>query len=191
MKLTHWYHVYAVNNWADICTQHLDALEQTPFTIIRLGVVGDPDVRSEVTSLFTQRIKTQVVAEADKGFEQVTLTALWEAGQRDEAGDAILYCHVKGVTEPADYWRGEMTEHLVAGWETCVKALETHEVVGCHWMRRSEDSVSFFGGNFFWSRSSVIRRLPKPDDSTRWEAEVWLGQADPVALDMNPGHPRR
>lgn len=192
--LSHYHHVYAAPGWQRIVTEHCEALVKTGMldgriSTVSLGICG-PE-HDQVADFCRQWFDVDVVAESEQGWEQLTLTALWEDAQRGDIGDAVLYTHTKGITEPADYWRGEMTDHLVADWEKCVKALEANEVVGCHWMINDEWRIPFFGGNFWWARRSVIERLPQPPTNSRWEAEVWLGQANPVALDVNPGHPRR
>ena len=193
-SLTHYYHIYAAPGWETIVSEHCETLAKTNFfdgrlSTIRLGIVGPQP--EKVADFCQQWLPAEIITQAEAGWEQLTLTALWEDAQRCAVGDAVLYAHTKGVTEPATYWREEMTQHLVGGWEACLGALETHEVVGCHWMINDEWNIPFFGGNFWWARSAVLQRLPRPQANSRWEAEVWLGRANPAALDVNPTMPRR
>lgn len=110
----------------------------------------------------------------------------------------VLYFHAKGCTkvpgtvyfEVANRWRNCMTEHLVFNWTRCVRDLGNgHEAVGCHWLTSmgSDHSQSYFGGNFWFAKSSFLRTLPSIKErgrikmsgigskESRYESEVWIG----------------
>src|SRR5665213_2362218 len=195
MRLSHYYHAYAAEGWEPIVTEHLDALITsglaTEIGALHLGIVGPLQERRRVAALCRAALPTIVVAEALEGWEQVTLTAL----HREVAGDAVLYAHGKGVADHSDWndaWRRTMTLCMVSEWRENLALLETHDAVGCHWL--SAPTIShpnpFFAGNFWMARTSVIRALPVPSATTRYDAEVWLGLGGLTNVaDRTPGWP--
>jgi len=192
LTIWHWYHVFAVDGWERIVGEHLDALESSGLSVnLRLGVVGTVEARQAVIDRCRQRMQTDVVAEADEGFEQVTLSAL-----KADPSDAVLYAHTKGASVPNDFndaWRRSMTRAVVGRWRECIELLETHEAVGPHWLTKEAwpqwVEIPYFGGNFWWTRREVIERLPEPRTDGRYWAEAWLGQANPTVYDLTPGWP--
>src|ERR1017187_9929126 len=105
MRIGVWYHAFLINRWQEIVTEHLDALVisglAAEIEVLHLGMVGHEVQRRELLKLCQARLPIEVVAEADEGWEQITLRALWE---RSGDFDVIAYHHTKGVT----YDLGEM-----------------------------------------------------------------------------------
>ncbi len=206
MDLTSYYHVYAVNDWPRIVHAHLDALEESglgsQLSGFFLGVVGRPAERRRVLHEVSARVPVKVVAEADQGWEQVTLNALWRAPKAPRG--AVLYAHTKGVSKspPSDLreaWRRSMTQAVVIGWRRCVDLLQDHDLVGCHWLTPERWShvpnfgdKPYFAGNFWWATTDWLRGLPKPTGGSkgRWDAEPWVGSGPvPRVVDLAPGWP--
>lgn len=174
-----------------------------------VGLVGPEPRRNAARDEILRRMRQWSLPEpvrwleADEGWEQVTLRAVYEDAQALVPGDedyAALYMHTKGAGRPTEanaMWRRGMTRALVGHWEQCVSLLGDHDIVGCHWIEQFGDQ--FFAGNFWWSRGSHLRRLPEPENETRWTAEVWvsLGACPdragdlpyPEVFDMTPGYP--
>src|ERR1035437_714731 len=112
MRLRHYFHVFAVKEWKSIVAEHIDALASSGLAAevhpLRLGIVGDKDERKEVFRYCSSRMPTLVVAQADEGWEQVTMA---ELEKDDGSWDAVLYAHTKGVNVPSlwnDMWRQSM-----------------------------------------------------------------------------------
>lgn len=200
MKLEHFYHVYATRAADKIVAEHLDALIKSGLADhldrLHLGIVGNPKARQRIIERCYRTIPTEVVAEADEGWEQVTLTALWE--RRNSLRRPVLYAHTKGASDPTPWnsrWRRAMTAHLVTDWRTAVKRLSVADVVGCNWIDEStrnsmhSSGIDFFAGNFWWARADYLAKLAAPPNSTRWEAEVWIGTGLPRIFDVLPGFP--
>ena len=217
MRLAHFYHVYAINDWEQIVTEHLDALESSglaeALNELYLGVVGEPAARRAVTDLVSARsyAPATLVGSADAGFEQLTLEAL-----RQRAGefDCALYAHTKGVTylRHDDYdepgggafnvdWRRSMTRVTVGRWRECVALLDHVDAVGSHWVTHNgwltpdgyytePSHVCLFCGNFWWVRSSAIAEAKPPRTQHRWQAETWLWMSGVREIaDLEPGWP--
>ena len=194
MKLAHFYHVYADGDWQLPVSEHLNALTLSglleELDDLFLGIVGTPENRE----LVRQAFPAVVVAESDKGWEQVTLQKLHNYSQKHKS--KVFYAHTKGAYQSDDLrrlWRAAMTHDTVTRWRECVDALEEVQVAGPYWIRSdlSEhvEHKSFFGGNFWWACTSYLRQLPQLSVEHRWQAEGWIGLAEPSVRIMRKGFP--
>lgn len=180
------YHLYADGAWEEPVREHLRALEVSEFDGQRfVGLVGSPGNRARV---LTAMPGWKVVAEADTGFEQVTLQALhvW-AGSAPPAAP-VLYAHAKGSAFSADdptaqRWRHAMVHETVMPWQVAATHLADHDAVGARWL---EAPNRFFFGNYWWATAGYLASLPAPSSGTRFDAERWLGEGSPVVKDLCP-----
>ena len=129
---------------------------------------------------------------------------------KNHDGWDVLYAHSKGATHKDyqyvlhnDAWRNCMMNHLVWDWRRCVHDLEKIESVGCHWLKECGGLQNYWGGNFWWARSSFLRTLPSISDTarvklsgissleSRYESEVWIGNGKrlPTRIDYHRAHP--
>lgn len=195
MKLTHFYHIFADGDYCKPVAEHFRALEESglldELDSVRLGIVGSKENRDNVRALLP---KYRVAAEAPSGWEQVTLKVLHRFSNRDLG--AIFYAHTKGAwsqSELARQWRVSMTHDTVTRWRECVAALETVDAAGPYWLKSWEpehkEHEYFFAGNFWWGRSDYIRRLKPVREDNRYQAEGWVGLADPSVRIMRGGYP--
>jgi hypothetical protein len=193
-NLVHFYHVFADGHWQDIADNHFAALEtfglMDQLNELFLGVVGTPEKRLEAK----RKLPGVVVAEADQGWEQVTLEALHDFAQHNSAN--IFYAHTKGAwsnSELANQWRASMTYDTVTRWRECVTALDSVDAAGPFWIHSPledhKDHKRFFGGNFWWARSQYVAQLPPLKNEHRYQAEGWIGLEEPSVKDMRPGQP--
>jgi hypothetical protein len=191
--IVHYYHAYLVGEWRPVLVRHLDVLVDSGLSErldrpLQLGLVGPAELRRQAAETCAGRVPTEVVAEADKGWEQVTLGVLHAAAATFDPADGVLYAHTKGVSNGrCDVWRENITRGVVAGWRECVRQLSEHEAVGCYWLPRTVGS--FFAGNFWWARASLLRRMAPPGNSYRLLAESWMNTAFPDVYDMAAGWP--
>lgn len=194
LNLGHYYHVYADGPWEPIVYDHLDALTKSHLApeldFFRIGIVGTEENRAKVKEVLPF---AEVIAEAEKGWEQVTLTELHKASKSFDG--AILYAHTKGAwtqSELARQWRVSMTYDTVTRWRACVDALQRVQAAGPYWLTSHEPEHAghryFFAGNFWWARADYLRTLPKPLTATRYQAEGWVGLADPTVCNMREGY---
>lgn len=207
MRLRHFYHVYAEGAWARPVREHIEALVAAKFAgRITIGLVGPSADRDRARS----RLALQFAAlrhcrvdwiERDAGFEQVTLAALHAWARDTEEDTAVLYAHTKGAHDVTDWnatWRRSMTRRVVGNWRRCIRLLDDgYDAVGCHWLTPEKHHAPpvyvvpspFYGGNFWWARSSYLRRLPPVAAERRHDAEKWIGLGQPRAYDLLPGWP--
>jgi hypothetical protein len=126
---------------------------------------------------------------------------MYRASQEEEA--VYLYAHTKGASDPSlinQLWNRSMTFFNVVAWERCLQLLEGVDAVGCHWITKEQfphmadannpDGYPYFGGTYWWAKSSHIKELGEPERKQRWQAEHWIGKKpDTKVHDSNPGWP--
>jgi len=192
VKLTHFYHIFADGDYRKPVAEHFAALEESgllsELDSVRLGIVGSKENRRKVR----REVRRYVAVEADNGWEQVTLNKLYDFCQDDNG--AVFYAHTKGASsqsELARQWRVSMTHDTVTRWRECITALDTVDAAGPYWLKSWEpehkDHKYFFAGNFWWARSDYIRTLSPVSVSNRYQAEGWIGLADPSVRIMREG----
>lgn len=181
------YHVYADGAWQEPIAEYLEALRASEFPgTLHVGLVGTPEQRAAALDALGD---VHVAAEADSGFEQVTLAPLYEYAQEHE--DVILYSHTKGASDPAPWkiaWRHSMTEHVIARWENALRGIEAGaDLAGAHWI--DDGTPPHFSGNYWMASASYLRTLPPCPTGDRMDAEFWVGQNDPSTFNMRRGNP--
>ena len=192
--LAHFYHVYADGAWEAPVEEHLHALTVSGLLEnlddLFIGIAGS----SENRALVKKRFPAVVVAEADTGWEQVTLTRLHDYAMKHDV--KIFYAHTKGTYQPDSYrsqWRKAMTHYTVMRWRDCVDALNVVDVAGPYWIKSQEpehqNHQEFFGGNFWWGQAKYLRGLPPVGLEHRWQAEGWIGLGAPSVKIMREGMP--
>ena len=198
MRVATWYHIYATGAWAPAVTEHIEALSAALLPPPMVGIVGSPEDR-QICRNFLAPHGWQIAAEADEGFEQVTLNALRDWLLTEPEPCAVMYAHTKGASTDLGgantRWRQEMTARLIGEWPVCLQLLERHDAVGCSWKNKHEfpqllstfEGAGIYAGNFWWARSDYLRRLPAPGSADRHDAEAWIGQGDPDVIDLLPG----
>lgn len=210
----HFYHVWCgTPAWRPIAAEHLAALRATGACWdVTVGLAGPAAERREARSWLADGLPGCRFTEANKGWEQVTLTALYRWARRAPAGEPVFYAHAKGVTYPADLsdesvfvaaWRRAMTADLLAGWRTCTDLLAEYDAVGCCWLDPLQFNPVFvrqvqtwryrrtpmFGGNFWWARAGYAASLGPVPAGNRFDAELWIGLGNPAVRDLRPGWP--
>jgi hypothetical protein len=171
---------------------------------IRVGIVGPPEQRKAVKEVLENSMvadKVKVVVTRTNAWEQATLTEMYRASQEEEA--VYLYAHTKGASDPSlinQLWNRSMTFFNVVAWERCLQLLEGVDAVGCHWITKEQfphmadannpEGYPYFGGTYWWAKSSHIKELGEPVRDHRWQAEHWIGKKpDTKVHDTNPGWP--
>lgn len=197
LELAHFYHAYAAGEWLQPVSEHLEALTGSEYPgTVQLGLVGLPAQRRRVLNAFDQ-VDARIVAENAGGWEQLTLHAISDYAAQNDG--AVLYAHTKGAAtlvpcqEP---WRQAMTQVLVYFWRDVLRELEEDgfDAAGPHWITQAaypERRVPkpCFAGNFWMATCEYLRSLPKCSETSRWEAEVWIGMNNPKVVDLFPGWP--
>ena len=177
--ITQWYHAWADGQWVLPLSEHIDWMSKSDFRVpLRMGVIGKPQHRDGLYRWLDKKIPGQweLAAEADEGFEEVTLMAVRDWALHND-GNA-LYMHDKGALNANSFeaqWRNRVTGELVGRWQHCQELLTRADAVGCHWLHPDQDwprawpldgnvirvSHQHFSGNFFWATAGYLRELPE------------------------------
>lgn len=111
----------------------------------------------------------------------------------------VLYIHHKGVTKTwsrsVSDWRDMLNYFNISNWKICIdKLYDGFDTVGVNW--NGDYKYPHYAGNFWWAKSSYIKKLPKlvlPSinqyrtqlevdyEYHKQDAEFWLGMAIPKA----------
>lgn len=178
--LHHFYHIYADGQWETPVSQHIVALRRTNLegnlASINIGFVGSPEnILAAKTHLDQNGLSYNVIAEEPTGWEQVTLTPLYEFIQ--SADGFVSYAHTKGAAHPNPVntpWRLHMEYHNFVQWQTPVNALLAgYLMAGCIWL--TVETAKFYGGTFWWARIDALKDNCPPTYFTRHDAEHWIG----------------
>jgi hypothetical protein len=114
-------------------------------------------------------------------FEGQTLRLLWQRCHEENLN--ILYFHSKGVVSASPQvacWREILNYYCIDQWPNCVSLVENGDVVGVADFRTKENNT--VSGNFWWSNSDYIRKLPDPLSEyigDRYSFEHWIMKANP------------
>ncbi|MEC7987770.1 MAG: NAD-dependent epimerase/dehydratase family protein [Myxococcota bacterium] len=131
-------------------------------------------------------------------FEFDALNMIWNDCQNDDFH--VCYIHAKGITRPdsvktAD-WRHYMSHFIIDKWKDRVLDLAQNDCSGVNFQGNHDDyhtdpatwgyinSPVHYSGNFWWSKSSHIRKLKSPKsfwpsaDFRKWRIvpEMWVCQ---------------
>lgn len=187
--ISHWYHIYASGNWEFIYDQHYFALESSGLLdVVKdsffVGIVGSPLEREKAhLYLKSKPVQPKIAVEADEGWEQETLDALLDFARSVDGENYVFYAHTKGSSwmstpesDPTYGWRTAMTYWNVKQWREVVGFLDGgSHMAGCHWMRKDASHPYFFGGNFWWTKTSLMKHFSNCGRNDRWQAETWIG----------------
>jgi hypothetical protein len=188
----HFYHIYADGFWEDPVNSHIDALKVSDlynfFDNFYIGIVGSQENRNMVIEKLKELdVDFSIVAEADAGWEQVTMNKIPNL-IKDKNG-WVFYAHTKGSHDPSKIniaWRKSMTYHNIIQWQEKVRPHFNDDIdtIGCHWCDNA-----FWGGTYWWAKMSYLNSLDMPLIDNRWCAEEWIGSKNPKIIDLNPGWP--
>lgn len=185
-QLASFYHVYADGEWEAAAQEYSSALAVSHFPGERFaGLVGNVANCRRVKQFLPLK---SVIAQAEAGFEQVTLRALHEWAKSQAPDAVILYAHTKGAAfsagdERARRWRHAMVHETVMTWEAAEHYLGHYDVVGAGWQ---EAPNCHFFGNFWWATAGYLATLPPVKNENRYQAETWLGSGNPRVKDLCP-----
>ena len=108
-------------------------------------------------------------------YEGQTLKVLHDRCLLDD-NTLVLYTHSKGIGHPtisSSCWRQILDHYSVDQWTKCVNILQTtdSDIVGV-----KDISILNVSGNVWWAKSSYIKTLPEPIDSSKYTVEhKWPG----------------
>lgn len=183
-----YFHVATIGKYQEIfdeiCSEILNSGLINEIISLNICIVGEGNL------IINPNLKVKVYRNSfiDSG-EFFTLELLKTFAESTEENYKILYVHTKGVTTPNNQcivdWRKYMTYFNVNQYEKCFNALDTYDSCGVDLV---SEPVVHYSGNFWWSNSSYIKKLPSINEikfpknppilSIRHNCEFWIGMGN-------------
>lgn len=178
MKTYIYIHIATVNNWESILFDLLWKIKDSnlydEIDEIRCGILGDKG-NSKLFNL----PKIKIIGESDdlSLYESFTINLLHDDALNAEEEFNVLYIHTKGSKHDGNNinvldWVKYLCYFNIYKYKTCFKYLHSHDSVGVN-LQESRGSLHY-SGNFWWSKSSYIKRLEKCKREKYNDPEFWL-----------------
>jgi hypothetical protein len=198
MKIYGFYFIALLNNWRPIVDAQIDTLlnsnliTRTNKIYVRIFYNEETDLKY-VTQKFS-KIKNIIITTTKKNeFEFGTLKIIRQLSCNENF--YCYYLHSKGVSineknksfyknstdlshllKCVESWRKYMEFFIIDKFESCIENLQNgYDACG---VNLRELPSKHFSGNFWWSKSEYIQKLPEVDLldlKNRWLAERWIG----------------
>jgi hypothetical protein len=108
-------------------------------------------------------------------YETHTINLLHKHATESEEEFNVLYLHTKGVTRVGDVnvsdWMNYMIYFNIAEYKRCIDLLADYDAVGVNLQTMPK---LHYSGNFWWSKSSYIRKLKQCEHIHHNSPEFWL-----------------
>lgn len=180
-------HVATIGNYQEIFDEIFSSIEESHLIenidSLNVCIVGSGHLSCPNHS----KISVTQYGDVSEG-EFYTLDKIKKISDATEKKLKILYLHTKGVTTPNNQcivdWRKYMTYFNVTQYKNCLQLLEENDACGVDLVN---DPAIHFSGNFWWSTSSYIKKLPsiqdlktkiKPVLTVRHNCEFWIGMGN-------------
>ena len=163
MKVYIYIHIFVKNNWKDVFKNISKNIKLSGLynrtKLIKCFFIGDLN-KSEIQ--LDPKIKA-IINKDQNLLEKYTLQNLYNDSCKKNF--YVLYLHSKGVTKPDNKmikdWLNYMLYFNLYKWETILKYLKKYDTVGVNLKGRP---FLHYSGNFWWSKSSYIRKLDRNID---------------------------
>ena len=154
-------HICAINNWRDIVKTLFDRIRSSglydKIDALYYSLLGDYECLND--EIFKDpKFHNMLYSPQYDLYETATLNKIWYAAKQEEFN--VLYLHSKGVSHNGTNqqildWVEYLTYFNIDRYSDCLKQLEDNDVVG---VNISNDIMIHYSGNFWWSKSSYIKK---------------------------------
>jgi hypothetical protein len=172
------WHIALMGNWYSVVSNQLRIMLYSGLynecSIIKIGCIGSQKEKDYLERFIVNlypKLKTCYYSPNLNEYEFPTLGLI----EKDKDEYKGFYIHTKGVSKPNDtctaHWGAWMNESILGAWKYHHKNLYQHDMSGVNWLD------TYYSGNFFWFRSSIVQTLPKLstlNKKNRYEAEHWF-----------------
>lgn len=151
MELAVFFHCWTAGRWRPITHEFLHALNESGFPgQLYVGLVGSPAQRAEALAEIRAVRPAEVAAEADNGFEQVTIHPLHDYAKHH--GGVVVYGHTKGS------WHGGNRSEVAAG--LCERIVRRWRSRLLSLLLNRADVTGDPDNNFWMATCDFVRALP-------------------------------
>lgn len=176
MKTYIYLHICCINNWVQIVQDLLTQIKASGLyekvDKIKCVLLTDTGVPDDIFR--DKKIQLLGVYSNYHLYEQVTLHHLHEDALTEEFN--VLYLHSKGVRHNDKNpcildWVNLLSYFNIQKHEACLQGLVEYDAVG---VNLETTPCLHYSGNFWWSKSSHIRTLPKCTYACYNSPEFWI-----------------
>lgn len=128
-----------------------------------VGLRLEDGVLEEICKEFSDHLECHHLKHVDDGFEEYTLTTLYEHCQQ-HVDDRVLYLHTKGsyhYSKNQNHWRMHMTDAVVS--QECIERAHNENCDLCGLLFLPQPALHYTG-NMFNAKCSYIRTLLHPKE---------------------------
>uniref|UniRef100_A0A6C0HBG8 Glycosyltransferase n=1 Tax=viral metagenome TaxID=1070528 RepID=A0A6C0HBG8_9ZZZZ len=160
-----YFHVCCINHYVYVFENIMDKIKISGLydniTEIRCGVLGynyEPDLFNDPKIVIRGTDRDISLSEV------YTINLLYEDAQKEDFN--VLYIHTKGITRHSLHksvydWVNYLCYFNIYQFKKCIDFLEDYDTVGVNLVVNNPDVVTHYSGNFWWSKTSYIRKLEK------------------------------
>lgn len=178
MNVVFW-HICEMNNWKKVILDQYNTLVSSGLmdSIDKCYIVFLGSNINNISWFIEKNAKLQLMDYSKNlhEYERLCLHSMLRWSRLNTAN--VLYIHAKGVSRPNTHeykvndnvwaWRKMMEYFLIEKYEICIDKLKDYDVVGCNLIDMGNDlkiakenHKMHFSGNFWWSKTSYIKKLP-------------------------------
>jgi hypothetical protein len=176
MNIIGYIHICQKGEWKRSLIMLLDCIKNSKLyekiKEIRLGIVNDSGVIIDNGILNDPIFKIVYIGKSLE-YERPTLLHMHKMSKVENVN--YFYLHTKGISHFGNNnekyiidWINLMLYWNIEKWELAIEKLKVHDTYGCN------DIGYHYSGNFWWSKSSHIRRLPNVIGSDYIAPENWV-----------------
>ena len=178
MEIIGYIHICQKGQWKRSLEMLLNCIKSSKLyqhtKVIRLGIVNDDGVIIDDDILKDDKFDIVYVGRSEE-YERPTLLHMRKKSEEDSIYTKYFYLHTKGIkhfgndTEPQIIdWINLMLYWNIERWQLAIEKLRRYGTYGCN------DTGQHYSGNFWWARSSHIKKLPNVIESYYHAPEDWV-----------------
>jgi hypothetical protein len=174
-----YFHICCINNWKQIFSKLIFKIKNSGlYNIIkeiRCVILGEYD-----NSINDPKINIILQSTDINLAEKITINNLFNDSVNNDEEFYVLYIHTKGIKhfngkfeKNVDDWVEYMSYFNIYNFNLCLNELKNYSAVGVN-LQISNDYPLHYSGNFWWSKSSHIRKLKLIEDNFYNSSEFWV-----------------
>jgi hypothetical protein len=180
MNIYIYIHVCCINNWKEIFNKLYSNIKNSGLhniiKSIKCSILSkDNDDILFFNDLNDSKIEILGISNNLDLYETPTINLLHDHSLNEDF--YVLYIHTKGVKHNNQNinvtdWVNYLTYFNIQKYETCIKSLLDYDTVGVN--LQGGNDPTHYSGNFWWSKSSYIKKLEKCRYTQYTSPEFWL-----------------
>lgn len=174
-------HICCLNNYVEVVNNLLEYIKKSglydEIKEIRCGILGICDMTNPMFQ--DPKIIIRGTSPNIKLYESFTINMLREdaINQNENEEFNALYLHSKGITKNnicINDWVNYMCYFNITQYKKCIELLNDNDTVGVN----LQYSPLHYSGNFWWVKSSYLKKLPLCTTNTYNSPEFWLTELE-------------